>query len=143
MVVFLIIFRLLVKMAIEYEFSEADNLHYIRLGRKSIVVAIALITFGIANMTTLWNTPIINIPLFVSSALLTVSSLYAAVGLQRAAAGFFRIANTQGNDISILHSSNNRLQQAFTGISIAVVILCIRYIAYIPVLAKLVKCGAL
>ena len=129
--------------SIEYEFGEADNLHYVRLGRKSIVVAIALITFAIANLITIWNTPFNNIPLFATSALLTASSLYAAVGLQRAAAGFFRIANTQGNDISILHSSNKRLQQAFTGIAFAVVLLCIRYVVYTPVLAKLAKCGAL
>lgn len=129
--------------SIEYEFSETDNLHYVRLGRKSIVVAIALTVFAIANITTLLNTTLSNIPLFVASSLLTVSSLYAAAGLQRAAAGFFRIAYTQGNDISILHSSNKRLQQAFTGIAIAVIILCIRYIVYTPVLAKLANCGAL
>ena len=117
--------------SLEYEFDEVQNVHYSRLGKKAVIASVALIAFFLANLIHLWNTPISNIALRTASILLTISSLYTAVGLQRASASFFRIVNTQGNDISLLQSSNKRLQQAFTGLAATMAILSIRFILFI------------
>lgn len=124
----------------EYEFDELQSIHFVKLARKSVIAALALACFGIANFFILLIAPL-EVVHSIGTALLIIGSLFTAISMQQAAVGFSRIANTQGNDIKLLHSSNKRLQKAFTCLAFTMAILCLRYLWAAPVLIKLGKSG--
>ena len=119
----------------EYEFSSTQNHHFRRLGNKIKFTAVLLIIFSLENfIVILLHKPEFheNNPLYMTlSSLVVISTFVSAIWLIQAAIRYQFIVSSEGKDISLLESSNKKLQRAFSGISIAVIALCIRHVAVI------------
>ena len=119
----------------EYEFSSTQNHHFRRLGNKFKFTAALLIIFSLENfIVILLHKPEFheNNPLYMTlSSLVVISTFVSAIWLIQAAIRYQLIVSSEGKDISLLESSNKKLQRAFSGISIAVIALCIRDVAEI------------
>ena len=102
----------------EFEFDELQDLNFVRIGRKCIWSAIALTLFAFTN----------------------IYILVAALRLKKAASGFFQITKTRGQDISLLLSSNKKLAQAFTSLTYALIVICVRWIWVAPDIVNLSNC---
>ena len=119
----------------EYEFDSAQNYHFQRLSHKFKLTAFLLVVFSLENLVViLLHKPEFheNNPLYLAlSSLVVVSTFLSAIWLVQSAMRYQLIVNSEGQDISLLQSSNKRLQRAFSSVSIAVVALCIRHVAVI------------
>jgi len=134
----------------EFEFDELQDLNFVRIGRKCIWSAIALTLFAFTNIYILVAAPNGSLGSMLSgnlllsrlviSILLIFLSLFAALRLKKAASGFFQITKTRGQDISLLLSSNKKLAQAFTSLTYALIVICVRWIWVAPDIVNLSNC---
>ena len=119
----------------EYEFSESQNKHFFRLGRKCQFLAILFVVFAIENLIVTTIRFMRNLeanPLYLILSVIAFISLIAtAIWLNQAATRYYLIVSSAGRDLTLLESSNKKLQRAFTGIMLAFSAVCIRHVLVI------------
>jgi hypothetical protein len=122
----------------QFEFAAAENRHFETLAKYSIVSALALLIYGIANASFLFNVYLSGkIGLMIRTLddlFVTLAALFAANQLRLAARSFRRIVNTQGSDLDLLNLSNQKLRLAFASLAIVMVALAVRFILDYPIL---------
>jgi hypothetical protein len=122
----------------QFEFAAAENRHFEALAKYSIVSALALLIYGIANASFLFNVYLSGkIGLMIRTLddlFVTLAALFAANQLRLAARSFRRIVNTQGSDLDLLNLSNQKLRLAFASLAIVMVALAVRFILDYPIL---------
>ena len=134
----------------EFEFNDQQDLNFVQIGRKCIWSAVVFTLFALTNIYILVAAPngplgslqsgnLLLSRLFIS-VLLIFLSLFAALRLRKAASGFFLITKSQGRDISLLLSSNKKLSQAFTSLTYALIVICLRWVWVAPDIVSLSKC---
>jgi hypothetical protein len=101
----------------QFEFGNAENKHFSALAKYSVLSALALVVYAVANASFLLNVALSGKILLVVRTLddvfVTLAALFASYQLNQAAKSFRRIVGTQGHDLDLLNLSNKRLRLAF------------------------------
>ena len=122
----------------QFEFGAAENKHFSSLARLCLVSAVALLVYGIANASFLFNVIAsgkVSLMLRTLDDLFqALAALFAAYQLNQAAKSFRKIVNTQGNDIALLNLSSQKLRLVFASLALMLVLLAIRFILDYPAL---------
>ena len=127
----------------QFEFGAAENKHFSSLASLCLISALALLVYGIANASFLFNVIASGkVPLMVRSlddAFQALASFFAAYQLNQAAKGFRKIVNTQGDDVTLLNLSSQKLRLVFSSLALMLVLLAIRFILDYPALITWIK----
>lgn len=119
----------------EYEFTQEQASHFSRLAKKSNWMTAALTIYALTNIYIITHAARKPFTI-VLSILMIALSIRTAIAMWQAGSGFLSITKTQGNDISLMQTSNKNLQLAFTLLSLTFVLLSIRLIYAAPTLIK-------
>ncbi|MBD2424030.1 hypothetical protein [Cyanobium sp. FACHB-13342] len=127
----------------QFEFGAAENKHFSALARLCLVSALALLVYGIANASFLFNViasgKVSLLLRTLDDAFQTLAALFAAYQLNQAAKGFRKIVNTQGDDLVLLNLSSQKLRLVFSSLALMFVLLAIRFIIDYPALITWIK----
>ena len=119
----------------EYEFNEEQASHFKRLAKKSYWMAVALSVYAMTNVYIVSQATRKPFTIVLSILMIALSAR-TAWAMGKAGTGFTAITKTQGNDISLMQTSNRNLQLAFTLLSLTFVLLSIRLVYVVPTLIK-------
>ena len=127
----------------QFEFGADENKHFSSLASLCLVSALALLVYGIANASFLFNV-IASGKVFLMLRTLddvfqTLAALFAAYQLNQAAQGFRKIVNTQGDDLALLSLSSQKLRLVFSSLALMFILLAIRFILDYPALISWIK----
>lgn len=75
----------------------------------------------------------------LDDAIQALSALFAAYQLNQAAKGFRKIVNTQGDDLTLLNLSSQKLRLVFASLAVMLILLAIRFILDYPALISWIK----
>jgi hypothetical protein len=127
----------------QFEFGNAENKHFSALAKYSVLSALALVVYAVANASFLLNVALSGKILLVVRTLddvfVTIAALFASYQLNQAAKSFRRIVGTQGHDLDLLNLSNKKLRLAFASLAVVLGALAVRFILDYPALMNWIK----
>jgi hypothetical protein len=126
-----------------FEFGSAENKHFSSLAKYCVVSALALVVYGIANASFLFNViasgKVALMVRTLDDAFVTLAAFFAAYQLGQAAKGFRKIVSTQGDDLALLNLSSKKLRLVFASLAIMLVSLAVRFVLDYPALINWIK----
>ena len=127
----------------QFEFGPAENKHFSTLASYCMISALALVVYAVANASFLFNViasgKVALMVRTLDDAFSALASLFAAYQLNQASKCYRKIVNTQGNDLSLLNLSSEKLRLVFASLAVVLIALAVRFILDFPALMSWIK----